>query len=62
MRARKYPCTFEQACHALWAVKVAGWTQTQAALALKVNQGSISRIVHRQRFPNAYAVPIPGQG
>ena len=48
------------ACHALWAVCVKGWTQTATAHVLRLNQGVVSRIVRRLRFPDAYPIPISG--
>ena len=60
MGKRRYRCTHEKACHVLWAVLVMGWTQTQAAIVVGLNVGTVSRIVHRKRFPNAIPKPIPG--
>lgn len=54
--------TFLDACRALWAVRVMGWTQTAAAHVLRLNQGTVSRIVRGLQFPDAYPVPIPGFG
>lgn len=54
--------TYIDACHALWAVHVMGWTQTATANVLRLNQGVVSRIVHGLQFPNAYPLPIAGFG
>jgi hypothetical protein len=44
----------------IWAVLVMGWTQTQAAIAIRLNVGTVNHIVHGRRFPHAYPVPMPG--
>jgi hypothetical protein len=56
----RYHCDFVKACHVLWAIYVMHWTQTQAAIAIGLNQGTVCHIVHRRRFPTAYPVPMPG--
>ncbi|BCM83585.1 hypothetical protein [Methylobacterium indicum] len=58
MRGR-FPCTFEMACHVLYLVEVLGLTQTEAALVVGLNVGSVNHVVHRRRHPGAYPVPIP---
>ena len=60
MPKRKFPCAFLKACHVLWAVHVKGWSQTQAAIEIGLNVGTVSHIVRRRRFPRAYPVPLPG--
>ena len=55
-----YPCSFEKACHCLWAVLVKGWTLTKAAIAFELNVGTVSHVVHRDRFPDAFPVQPPG--
>jgi hypothetical protein len=57
MRTR-HPCTFEKACHVLWGVLVMGWSQTEAAIRIGLNQGTVCHVVHRRRFPKAYPVPL----
>lgn len=54
--------TYIDACHALWAVHVMGWTQTATANVLRLNQGVVSCIVRGLRFRNAYPIPIAGFG
>lgn len=56
----RYPCTFDKACHVLWAVMVMGWTQTHAAIVIGLNVGTVSHIVRRERFANAVPRPLPG--
>jgi hypothetical protein len=56
---KSYPATFETACHALWAVHVMNWSQTQTALAVKLNVGTVNHIVHRRRFAEAFPKPLP---
>ena len=46
-------CTPEKACFALHLVKIEGWTQTKAAIFLELNQGTVSHIINRRRFPQA---------
>lgn len=52
--------TYLQACHALWAVCEMGWTQTNTAFVLGINQTTVSRIVRGFLFRNARPLPIPG--
>jgi hypothetical protein len=54
----RHPCDFAKACNALWAVKVMGWSQTKAAIVLKLNVGTVSHIVRGLRFPTAFPVPL----
>jgi predicted methyltransferase len=54
-----HPCTFEKACHILWAVKVMGWSQTKTSIEVRVNGGDVSRVVRGLRFEDAYPVPLP---
>lgn len=56
----RYHCDFQKACHVLWAVDVMRWSQTQAAIEIGLNVGTVCHVVHRRRFPTAYPVPIPG--
>jgi hypothetical protein len=59
MRIR-HPCTFEKACYVRWAVLVKGWTQTHAAIVVGLNQGTVSHIIHGNRFPGAFPLKPPG--
>lgn len=52
-----FPCTYSKACNVLWAVLEQGWSQTKAAIAFKLNVGTVSHIVNGKRFEGA--VPIP---
>lgn len=56
----RFRCTFNKACHAIWAVKVRGMSQTATAIVLELNVGTVSHVIHGRRFPGAYPVPIPG--
>jgi hypothetical protein len=58
MSRKASPCTFLKACHVIWIIGQ-GCTQTQAANAVGINQGTVCHIVHGRRFPGAYAIPIP---
>ena len=53
------PCTFRKACHVLWLVQ-AGYSQSQAAVIVRLNVGTVCHVVHRRRFRGAYPVPPPG--
>lgn len=53
-----HPCNFQKACNVLWAVRVMGWSQTTAAIAIGLNVGTVNHIVHGRRFAKAYPVPI----
>ncbi len=60
MRASDFhPCTFEKACHILWAWRILRWSQTKIAVELDLNVGSVNHVIHRRRFPTAHPVPIP---
>lgn len=54
-----YPATFLKACYVLWCVHVKGFSQTQTAIAVELNVGTVSKIVNRHRFPMAYPIPLP---
>jgi hypothetical protein len=56
----RYPCTFQKACFALWAVSVKGWSQTRAAVEIGLNVGTVCHVIHGRRFPEAFPIPIPG--
>lgn len=56
----KYPCTFEKACFVLWAVRIMGWSQTQAAVIVELNGGTVCHVVHGRRFPDARPIALPG--
>lgn len=53
---RRFPCTFHKACHILWLSHVTCLTQTEIAIRLSLNVGTVNHVVHRRRFPNAYPV------
>lgn len=53
MRGR-FPCTFSLACNVLYAVDVLGLTQTEAAILLRLNVGTVCHVIHGRRFPGAY--------
>lgn len=55
MRGR-FPCTFQKACNVLYAVDVLGLTQTEAAIIMHLNVGTVCHVVHKRRFPHAYPV------
>jgi hypothetical protein len=53
LRDMRTYCDYLKACHVLYLVKVLRWTQTQAAIKLELNVGTVCHIVHGRRFPNA---------
>ena len=57
---RRFPCSFEKACHVLWAVRVKGCSLTEAALLLGLNVGTVCHVIHGRRYPMAYPIPLPG--
>ena len=57
MRGR-FPLTYELACKALYAVEVLGMTQTEAAIVLRLNVGTVCHVVHGRRFPGAHPRPF----
>ena len=58
MRAR-FPADFRLACYVLWLIYVRRMTQTEAAILVRLNVGTVCHIVHGRRFPSAYRVPFP---
>lgn len=56
----RFPCTYLKACYVLWAVRIKGWTQTQAAIVIGLNVGTVCHVIHGRRFEMAIPVPIPG--
>jgi hypothetical protein len=60
LKCVRYPCTPTKASHVVWAVKVMGWSQTQAAVEIGLNQGTVCHIVHGRRFPGCHPIPLPG--
>jgi hypothetical protein len=61
MRNRnRFPCTHLKACHCHWAVRLKGWTLTQAAIALELNVGTVCYVIHGRRFPDAHPICPPG--
>ena len=57
---RRFPADHRKACHVLWLVYVGGTSQTEAALLVGLNVGTVCHIVHGRRFPGAYPVPFSG--
>ena len=53
----KFPCDFKKACEILYAVKVMGWSQTKAAIDLRVNVGTVSKVIRGKRHPDAKPIP-----
>ena len=54
-----FPASHRKAGYVLYAVFVLGWTQTQAAISIGLNSGTVSHICRGKRFKGA--VPIPFQ-
>ena len=53
-----FPCTFEKACHCLYAYLVLQWSQTQIAIEVGLNVGTVNHVVHGRRFPSARPLPF----
>lgn len=60
LRRRRLPCNFDKACNVLWLVRMMGFSQSQAAVIVGLNVGTVCHVIHGRRFPNAYPVPLPG--
>ena len=52
-----YPASYRKACNVLYAVFILRWSQTQAAIYIGLNSGTVSHICRGKRFKGA--VPIP---
>ena len=52
----RFPCTFHKACFALYLYQIANLIQTEIAIRLALNVGTVNHVVHRRCFRNA--VPI----
>ena len=57
---RRFRATFLKACHVLWLVYIRRVTQTEAAILVQLNVGTVCHIVHGRRFAEAYPVPFSG--
>ncbi len=55
-----YPLTFKKACYIKYLVGIERLLQTQVAIMLELNQGTVSHVVHGERYPFAPPVPPPG--
>jgi hypothetical protein len=55
-----FPCSFAKACHCHWAVRKRHWSLTKTAIALELNVGTVSHVLKRHRYPEAYPVAMPG--
>ena len=53
-----FPCTYDKACHVLYAYYVLAWSQTQIAIEVGLNVGTVCHVVHGRRFPGARPVPF----
>jgi hypothetical protein len=58
MSGKRYPCSFLKACYCKWCVYVMGWSLTQAAIAVGLNVGTVSHVIHGHRFPASYPIPL----
>lgn len=53
-----FPCDFNKACQILFAVKRLGWSLTKASIFLKVNLGTVSKVVNGRVHPDASPTPF----
>lgn len=57
---KRYPLSYRKACYVRWGHDIMGWSQTQIAIMVGLNVGTVNHVVYRRRFPDAVPVPIPG--
>ncbi|CAO3448707.1 hypothetical protein [Azospirillum argentinense] len=50
---------FMKACYVLWLVEVERTTQTEAAIQVGLNVGTVNHIVHGRRFKSARPICPP---
>ena len=50
----RFPCTHSKACIILWLHHVVCLSQTEIALIVRLNVGTVNHVVHRRRFPSAF--------
>jgi predicted DNA-binding protein (UPF0251 family) len=50
---------FMKACYVLWLIEVERTTQTEAAIQVGLNVGTVNHIVHGRRFKNARPICPP---
>lgn len=60
MRKHRFPATLPKARYVLWLVYNRGLTQTEAAILVELNVGTVCHIVHGRRFPHAHPLRFPG--
>jgi DNA-directed RNA polymerase specialized sigma24 family protein len=53
---KRLSATLSKAEHALYLVRVRGYTQSQTAVLLELNVGTVCHIVHGRRFRHARPV------
>jgi hypothetical protein len=57
MSRRSYPCTFLKACYVWYLVGVQKYSMTHAAIVVGLNVGTVSHIMRRRRYPEAFPIP-----
>lgn len=56
---RRKRTTYQQACYAVWACGIMGWTQAQAADVIGLHPSTVNAILHGRLFAAAYPIPLP---
>ncbi|WP_159711545.1 hypothetical protein [Geminicoccus flavidas] len=59
MRRSSFPLTQEKAGYARYCVFNLGLSQTETAIIVKLNQGTVCHVVHGRRFPDVPATRPP---
>jgi DNA-binding transcriptional regulator LsrR (DeoR family) len=59
-RHRRLSCTQNMAGQVLWLVYSRHYTQSQTAVIVGLNAGTVCHIVHGRRFLGAHPVPVIG--
>ncbi len=55
----RYPCTSQKAGYVLWHIYVERLTQTETALLVQLNGGTVSHVARGHRFPGARPIKPP---
>ncbi len=56
--SERFPCTYVKACYCLYGYFVLRWSQTQIAIEVGLNVGTVNHVVHGRRFPDARPLPF----
>jgi hypothetical protein len=62
MKRGHYPLTGKKAAHIKYLTGIVGLSQTQTAIMLELNQGTVSHVVNGHRHSGIPPEPPPGFG